>query len=77
MLLHVAQSSSETSVLTRATRRNIPEDTILQLMACLYTAALQQTTDPDGHLIKTAVLGAEISNPRPLEYKTRMLICES
>jgi hypothetical protein len=40
-----APGSSETSVLTRATRCNIPEDTILHVMGCLQNKWLSEYND--------------------------------
>jgi hypothetical protein len=42
-LMKEALSSSETSVRTRVTRRNIPEDTILQLCLCPITGRKQNS----------------------------------
>jgi hypothetical protein len=70
-LIKEGQSSSETSVLTRATRRNIPEDTVF--LSCLHKVSRALIHRVRKRYISNAVLGSmqqTISMTTLLTYKS-------
>jgi hypothetical protein len=63
-------SSSETSVLTRATRRNIPEDTILELhYLCSASAVITMVKSKGMKLLGTARLERHKILPKNLKVR--------
>jgi hypothetical protein len=61
-----APGSSKTSILTRATRRNNPEDTILQYTSLLLAEAASELIPKGNNTGRSALLNANAENSKEL-----------